>query len=80
MMLGWLRPLRREAWRLAPDWRQAHKFMSTQALGLGTACLTVFIAIGASKTLLLATLIITAVLVLVGNLTDQPELEDEADG
>lgn len=76
-MMGWIRPLRREFWRLVPNWRRAHRFMSTQALGLGSACLTVFIAIDASRSVLLATLAITAAMVLYGTLVDQPEVHDE---
>lgn len=51
--------------------------MSTQALALGTACLTVFIAVGYPKWVLLTTLGLTAAMVLYGSLVEQPEVHDD---
>lgn len=90
-MIGWLRPLRREAWRCVTDahswaagivraftdWRNWHRFMSTQALGLGTAALSVFITLGYSSTVLLVTLGLTVLMVLIGTLVRQEEVNDE---
>lgn len=73
-MFGWIRPLRREAWRLAPDWRDWHRFMSTQALGLGTAALSVAIYLEWPAPVLLTILGLTAATVLAGSLIDQPEV------
>jgi hypothetical protein len=76
-MNGWLRPFKRDYWHLVPYWRRIHRLMSTQALGLGSAFLTVEIAIGAPKWVLLLTLGLTAAAVLAGALIEQPEISDE---
>lgn len=77
-MKGWLRPLKRDAWGLVPHWRRVHTFMSTQALTLGSTVLTVQIAIGASRSVLLVTLALTAAATLFGALVEQPEVHDDA--
>lgn len=74
-MKGWFRP--RSAWHLVPYWRRMHKFMSTQALTLGSTILAVQIAVGASNTALLITLGLTVVATLIGALVEQPEVKDE---
>lgn len=73
-MFGWIRPLRREAWQLAPDWRDWHRFMSTQALGLGTTVLSVGIYLEWSAPALLSILGPTVAMTLAGSLIDQPEV------
>ena len=77
MINGWIRPLRRELWHIIPGWRRAHHFMSNQALGVGTACLSVFIALDFSRAVILTTLYVTVAAVIYGSLVEQPELEDE---
>lgn len=80
-MFGWIRPLRREFWSLVPYWRRAHRFMGNQALTAGGLMLSVFIAAGFSKTVLLTTLYITLAAALYGSLVEQPEvLDDESAG
>ena len=78
-MKGWIRPLRKQFWSIVPGRRKIHLFMSTQALTMGGTCLTVFIALGFSKTLILTTLYITIAAVLYGSLVDQPELDNGED-
>lgn len=81
-MFGWIRPLRREFWRLVPNWKRAHTFMGNQALTFGGLMLTVFIAVGSPAWLLLTTLFLTLGASLYGSLVDQPEVhegEGEAD-
>lgn len=75
-IFGWLRPLRREAWRLAPDWRDWHRFMSTQALGLGTTVLSVGIYLEWPARSLLIILAVTVAMTLAGSLLEQPEIDD----
>lgn len=77
MTFAWFRPLSRECWKLAPDWRDFHRFMSTQALGLGTIALTVAISLNAPREWLIAGLIATAALTLAGSLIDQPEVSSD---
>ncbi len=76
MTFGWIRPFARDCWALAPDWRQIHKFMSTQALTLGSTVLGVLIAIEVSRALLLGVLAITFAATIAGALFKQPELEE----
>lgn len=78
MTFGWFRPLVRECWALVPDWRNVHRFMSTQALGLGTTVLSVGIYLEWSRFALIATLFATALLTLAGSLIDQPEIDHDA--
>ncbi len=73
-MFGWCRPLRREFWQIVPDWRDWHRFMSTQANVLGTMALSVAIALNADRWVLLTILIVTAVAIMVGTLIEQPEV------
>jgi hypothetical protein len=75
MSKGWIRPLNQDAWSLIPRWRHIHEFMSAQAATVGGLILTVFIAVGFSNTVLLVTLAVTVTMVLVGTLTEQPELK-----
>ena len=73
---GWWRPLRREFWRLVPNWKRVHTFMGAQALTFGGLVLTVFIAVGAPDWLLLTVLFLTCAASLYGTLVDQPEVND----
>lgn len=75
---GWVRPFRREFWRVMPVWRRAHRLMGNQAMALGASTLTVEIALGLEDWLF-PTLFITAAMVLYGNLVEQPEVHDEQD-
>ena len=76
-MKGWFRPLSREGWHLVPYWRRIHTFMSSQALTLGSTILTVQIAVGASRGVLIVTLLLTVAATLFGALIEQPEIRDE---
>lgn len=73
-MFGWLRPLRKEAWQIVPDWRDWHRFMSNQAMALGSMALTVAIALDAERWVLLTILGLTAVATMIGTLIEQPEV------
>lgn len=73
-MFGWLRPLRREFWRIVPDWRDWHRFMSNQALTLGSTALSVAIAVDADRGVLFAVLGLTTAMTLIGTLIEQPEV------
>ena len=75
MTNGWIRPLRKDAWHLIPGWRHIHEFMSVQAATVGGLALTAFIAVGFSNTVILVTLGLTVTGILIGILTEQPELE-----
>ena len=75
MIFGWFRPLSRACWQLAPDWRGVHRFMSTQALGLGTIALTVGIYLEWPRWALVLGLGLTAIFTMVGTLIDQPEVK-----
>jgi hypothetical protein len=91
MIAGWLRPLRREFWRVVrdarvwlrglrrtlTDWRNWHRFMSTQALGVGTAALSVGIAVEWSPRLLVSILAVTAAMTLAGTFIEQPEMSND---
>ena len=79
MINGWLRPLRKEAWSLAPDWRQAHKFMSTQAVAAGALAFALAEVLGAGPLVFKAIMYATAAMVLIAVFVKQPELEDEPD-
>lgn len=76
-MFGWLRPLRREFWQIVPDWRDWHRFMSTQALALGSTALSVAIALEAERWMLLAILGCTTAMTLIGTLIEQPEVRHD---
>lgn len=76
-MKGWVRPLDKDAWHLVPYWRRIHTFMSTQALTLGSTILTVQIAVGAGRGVLIITLVLTVAATLAGALIEQPEIRDE---
>lgn len=63
--------------RAVTDWRNWHRFMTTQALGLGTAALSVGIALEWSARSLEMILVVTAIAVVVGSLIKQPEVGDD---
>lgn len=75
-LFGWLRPARREFWRLVPWWSRMHKMMSTQALGLGTVIITVLLEFDYPKSVVMGAVLITAGMVLYGSLVEQPEVLD----
>lgn len=76
-MKGWFRPFNHEAWHLVPYWRRLHTFMSSQALTFGSTILGVLIAIEASRTALITTLLLTVAATLFGALIEQPEIHDD---
>jgi len=76
MTNGWIRPLQKDAWHLIPQWRHIHEFMSVQAGAVGALALTAFIHVGYSNTVILVTLGLTVAGILIGILTDQPELNN----
>lgn len=76
MISGWLRPFARDFWRLSPDWRQAHKFMSTQAVAAGALAFTFADALGAPDWIIRVIMYATVAMVLAGVVIKQPELED----
>lgn len=75
-MNGWLRPLRREAWRLASDWRKVLRFMSVQAAILLTVIPAIFTAYGFPFVVSMGSAVFFLALVVLGAVIKQDELED----
>lgn len=76
MINGWLRPLARDFWRLAPDWRRVLKFMSVQAAILLTVVPAIFTAYGFPFWVSMGSAVFFLALVVLGAVIKQPELED----
>lgn len=72
-------PWIRTEWKLAQDARFVFRSMSMQALTIGGIVLSVFIAVGFSRTTLLVTLGITIAMAVYGWMLQQSELTDEQD-
>ena len=76
MINGWLRPMRREAWALASDWRKVLKFMSVQAAILLTVVPAIFTAYGFPFWVSMGSAALFLALVVLGAVIKQPELEE----
>ena len=76
LLKGWIRPLRREAWRLAPDAGDVLRFMSTQANLMGASVVAALLAFDFAKGWIFAALLGWVVLAAIGAVIEQPELEN----
>lgn len=75
MLKGWIRPLRREFWRLVPDAGKVLSFMSTQANLMGASVVGALLAFDFGKGWIFAALSGWVVLAAIGAVIEQPELE-----
>lgn len=76
MIKGWLRPLRREFWHLAPDANKVLSFMSMQANLMGSTTVGAMLAFDFDKEWIFAALLGWVALAAIGAVIEQPELDD----
>lgn len=74
-MNGWIRPLRRDLWRI-PLWRKLHKMMSAQAIAAGGILVTGLMYAEVDHFWVMATVYMTLAAAAYGSLVEQPELEE----